>query len=115
MTTTANTKNPNDPLYDVVAIADRIFNILPTIEGLEMENTNADSSWVFSFTNETLMDFLEKFAPGSITEGFLDSFHEYLGSGEIALDYITEDETAKIRMPELSVLNIGIWIKRNAR
>lgn len=108
-----NTVNPvYDPLHDIVDIAENIALILPTIEGLEMQNTN--TFWVFSFTDETLMELLEKLAPGSVTEAFLDSFHEHIGTLE-DVKYFVAGETPKIQMSETTLLNLGVWVNRNTQ
>lgn len=101
-----------DPLHDVADIAEGIALVLPTIEGLEMENVN--TSWVFSFTDETLMELLEKLAPDAIDEAFLDGIHEYIGNRE-DVKYFVAGETPKIQIPELALLNLGVWIRRNTR
>lgn len=108
--TAANTAY--DPLHDIADIAEDIALVLPTIDGLQMENNN--EYWTFSFTDETLMELLEKLAPGSIDEAFLDSFHEHIGTFE-DIKYFVDGETPKIQMPELALLNLGVWINRKTR
>lgn len=112
MTTSITTGVIHDPLHDIAEIAENISLVLPTIADIEMENTN--DFWNFSFTDESLLELLEKLAPGSVTEGFLDSFHEHIGTLE-GVKYIIDGELPLIRMDELTLLNLGVWIKRNAR
>lgn len=108
--TTANTAY--DPLHDIADIAEDIALVLPTIEGLQMENSN--DFWTFAFTDETLIELLEKLAPGSIDEAFLDAFHEHIGTLE-DVKYAVVEDGAEIRMTELALLNLGVWINRKTR
>lgn len=112
MTDSTSTGVTYDPLHDIAEIAENIALVLPTIADIEMENSN--DFWTFSFTDESLLELLEKLAPESVTEGFLDSFHEHIGNLE-GVSYVIDGEIPLIRMDELTLLNLGVWINRNTR
>lgn len=98
------------PLTDLAETATRISVAVSEIENIETEWR--PYGWVLRMTPDAMVELVESLANGKVTEGFIEDVHQQIRSLP-DVEYLVDEGVLKIEIPELSLLNAGVWILQN--
>lgn len=99
-----------DALEGLATIATEISEAIAEIESIETEWR--PNGWWLQTTAEGMLELITVIAGTEVSEAFVDEVHEELRALP-GVDYFVSDGILKIELPELSMLNLAVWIRRN--
>jgi hypothetical protein len=109
--TSQNATPTYDTLEELETVANEVSQAIPSIKDIGTEFS--EGFWVLEFTDASLLKLVEVLSLSLVSDEFLNGFHQELGNLH-GVTYGMREGEARIKIPELSVLNLAIWVKQNS-
>lgn len=101
-----------DALEDIGSIAKEISSVLQ--ENKEITANFVNGEWIVLLSSDGLAEIIMALSGIPLSQAFLDAAQAHTETLYQAT-YLEVDGEPFLQMPELSLLNFGVWVKRNSK